>query len=136
MAFKIDKAASERLDQLAAKLLEERAALDQQIEEANDAIGELLEKVNEAIASHSETIEEVQGVLTDLHGEMEGEFSDKSERWQEGERGSVVQDWLSELEQLAGEFEPVEPVTLDPLAIEAEDHATILNEQLRSEPEF
>lgn len=64
-------------------------------------------------------IGEIQGAaqaLTDRVEDMQSQWDNATERWQESERGSAVQDWLSQLEDqlreigdLAEEIENSEP---------------------------
>jgi uncharacterized protein YukE len=56
-------------------------------------------------------IEEYNARLDDLHGtieaakdELQGEFDEKSERWQEGDKGQAVSAWLDDIGSKADEI--------------------------------
>lgn len=58
---------------------------------------------------------ETRKLLTDAHSalaaeldELRGDWSSKSERWQEGDRGTAVDAWLDELAQLADALDSYE----------------------------
>lgn len=51
-----------------------------------------------------ELTKKISELATDLNAEvdeMRSEFDDKSESWQEGDKGTDVQTWLDELGELA-----------------------------------
>jgi uncharacterized protein YukE len=43
--------------------------------------------------------------LLSLVEEARGEYEERSERWQEGDRASEVSEWIDNMETLAGELE-------------------------------
>lgn len=47
----------------------------------------------------------IHEVLDEAKGDAESYFDERSEKWQESDRGSAYSDWKDKLDQLAGEVE-------------------------------
>jgi hypothetical protein len=90
MAFKFNKTEQARMGAIIDKL---RDIYDDDITEALSALNGAIDRYNEVLA-------EARGFVEDIYNERQGEFDDKSERWQEGDTGQIAQGWLSELEQI------------------------------------
>lgn len=52
------------------------------------------------LEKHYEAIENAKLAIEDIKSELEDAFSEKSEKWQEGEKGEEAQDEISNLEYL------------------------------------
>jgi molecular chaperone DnaK (HSP70) len=86
--------------------------------EADDAKSELEEKISDLVtefnekylAPLNEKIEEARGFVEDIKNERQEEFDDKSERWQEGERGEAAQEWLQSWENAESELSEISNV--------------------------
>jgi len=50
-------------------------------------------------------IEDVLELVTSVHEDLEREYSGKSERWQEGDKGQKMQEQISALEELRSSIE-------------------------------
>lgn len=138
MAFKIDKKEQARIADLAHKLTDERVALEEAINEENARREDALADLNQRFEKFNELLEEARGYVEDIWAERQGEFDDKSENWQEGERGETTREWLSNLEgkkddELATGFDPLEEEPLD--FSEVPDHAEVLT-NLELEPNY
>jgi hypothetical protein len=81
---------------------------------ANAQLGKLREELNEAFRAYNETVGGAAGFRDAIVAQAEKNFSNKSEKWQEGDRGSKVQEWISswndlDLDELeAPEIEEIE----------------------------
>jgi hypothetical protein len=72
-----------------------------------DAVSQMvlhIEDVNVRIRDYNEAVTEAKSFMEDELGEMQQTFDEKSEKWQEGDRGEEVQAYLNELER----FDPEE----------------------------
>lgn len=141
MAFKIDKKDQKRISDLAGALDAQRREIDAMIEDANSQLAEALGNINLKIASYNETLEEARGVIDDIHSQADSDFSDKSENWQEGERGETTRAWIEHLESIRDD----DLTDIDEFSIEdelvsygddVEDHNVILSENLEYEPSY
>jgi len=100
-------------------LEELQGAACEAIEEYNCAIEDLpspapaLEELNEAIGEFNSWVTEVQE-------QMQGYFDDRTEGWQEGEKGEQYQVWIDSLDYEVDEIttEPDAPTEMDEPEIE------------------
>lgn len=132
MAFKLSKSEDAGLSRIQADLAAAREDLDQKVEDVNDALQTAIDALNDALAGYNEKLEEARSVVADIVSAAEEDFSDKSERWQEGERGEAVRAWIDEIEQVM--LDDIEAPEMEPIVLDAEDHADLL-EQLPREAE-
>ena len=80
-------AATKMVDELFDKFIKAQ-------EEADAIYVSIVEEINEAK-------EEVRGILDDVANEAEEYYDDKSEKWQESERGEAYGEWRDKLRELA-----------------------------------
>ena len=99
----------------------ELAALVASVEETKTAYEDGIKTFNDALAAAREPLEgkksDYEGALTALRERLESErddfqseFDDRSETWQEGERGSAARDWIDSMTSL---FESLDAPELD-----------------------
>ena len=101
----ISKDDQKRLMEVQARLQNEA----REVEAAFELLTPAIEAVNAAIASYNEVLNEVNGIVEDIASEAESDFNDKSEKWQEGERGQAFSEWMGELQSFSlTEIDPVE----------------------------
>lgn len=112
MAFKLSRDMKDRRDLIVADLEKHKQA------------------ISDAITGYNTALEDARDFLSnDLVGHFNDEFDDKSEKWQEGERGEATRTWIDEFDSLANDFEDIdEPDTLD-------EHIEKLN-LLENEPSY
>jgi F0F1-type ATP synthase membrane subunit b/b' len=132
MAFKLTKGELATKSELQEKLSFARQDLDAAIDTANEALRAAIDQMNDALADYNSTLGEARQFVADIVSQAEEDFSDKPERWQEGERGEIVREWIDEWEQ--AQLDDIELPELEPVAIDAEDHGDLLD-QLRDEAE-
>jgi hypothetical protein len=83
-----------------------RSELEQLVGDATDGLEVLREKIGELVTEFNEKyvtplaekMTEAYGFVEDIVNERQTDFDDKSERWQEGERGQAAQSWLQDWE--------------------------------------
>lgn len=129
MAFRLTRAEIKQRDELADKLDEAAEALKSAVEAFNARLEEVTQDVSSALETYNEAVAEARSFMEDVASERQLEWEDKSERWQEGERGQAAQEWIS-----AWESDPPEDVEIDvPEGIDEPDLAHA--EALRDLPE-
>jgi exonuclease VII small subunit len=99
MAFKITKAELKRLEDTANDLSAKRDALDDAVSVFNEALAAAREVLQQSVDAYNEAAESIRAQLQDIQSERDDEFSDRSERWQEGDNGQKVREWIDGLEQ-------------------------------------
>jgi hypothetical protein len=57
------------------------------------------------LAAHLAKIEEIYDEIEAMRSEAQDAFDDKSERWQEGDKGQETADQINQLESLVGAIE-------------------------------
>ena len=102
---RLNKARIARRDELDALLNARKKALEGAINRFNEAVGDLWIAVEEAADAYNEAVDEANEFRSDVHEEMDGYFNDRSEKWQEGEKGSDYSDWMNEWDM---EFDQIE----------------------------
>ena len=96
MTTKFSKADAKRVSDLQGELRE----MADEIDAAFETINEPIAAVNALIEAYNEKLQEARGVIEDIASEVESYIDDKSDNWRDGERGSAVSDWLSELQSV------------------------------------
>lgn len=104
MTTKFSKDDSKRIADLIHRLGEQRDV----IEALWEPLTELIDKINGEIDAYNEIITEANGVVEDIASEAESAYDEKSEKWQEGDRGQAVYEWFSELQN--AQMEEVEQI--------------------------
>lgn len=98
MAFKLSKSDLQRRDGYVSQLRELHDKLTDAIREYNAKLADLKAPVEAALAAYNEVVEEARGFVEDLASEHRGAFDDKSESWQNGDKGQAVSEWIDALE--------------------------------------
>ena len=94
---------------------EELENLHRQYEEAvNDAIdaitriNEMAEAFNDRMAEIRDEAEEQTADLVQFKDDLRSTWEDRSEKWQESEKGEAASAWIDEIEYALAQFEAVE----------------------------
>jgi hypothetical protein len=132
MAFKLDKGEIARRDGYANDLRETASKLEDAVREYNEAVMTLRAPIETLLAEYNEKLEEARGFAEDIATTAEGAFDDKSEKWQEGDKGQAVAEWKDAWTSI--ELEPMEIVWPEDLEDPELEHAFML-EALPVEPE-
>src|SRR5262249_9050748 len=108
------------------------AALQAAVERFNDGQREAWEPVVHAQSVVNTKIEEATQWRTDIAAEMDEYLTERSEKWQESERGQAYQAWRDEYEEEMDAIELDEPPDIeleepDEVTLEAEDPGEILS---------
>lgn len=122
------------------KKAEAFAALDKAVADFNSAMSEAWGEVGAAVESYNEEVTKARDFASEIAGDIESYYDDKSDKWKESERGESYSSWKDEWQGISlddleleqpSEIEIEEPEDLDePDA----DHSTEL-ENLPEEPQ-
>jgi hypothetical protein len=139
VAFKISKTEEKQFADLTAKFEAQIETVRTAVEAYNETMSEARGKVDDELAVLNELRDNVRGFFEDIHSERQGEFEDKSEKWQEGDRGEATRSWLDRLEEIASnveeeiEMDTVDDLTFDPTGLPIVE---LIEEGLPIEPEY
>lgn len=127
MAFKLTRSEENRRDILADKLRDARMILDEAVAAQVAIIEDAYAAINAALVPYNEIVEKARGFVEDIASERDSEWDDKSERWQEGERGEAAREWISQWQDAADcEIETVDDVEVVTVDLELGDLAEFL----------
>ncbi len=113
MAFKLTKDESSQRGDLVAKLEEAESEIDEAIKAANEAIDALLIPLNEKITAYNEVLTETKDYIETVTSRWQEEFEEKSEKWQEGEKGVAASAMITAWTDL--DFEELEELEISPI---------------------
>ena len=124
MAFKLSKVDQKRRDDCVAQLNELASELQAAIGTYNDALEELKNPVEAALAAYNDALAEAQGFVEDIASTAQGEFGDKSEKWQEGEKAEEANEWIGAWNEI--DLEAIDLVYAEEIETPDLDHASEL----------
>jgi hypothetical protein len=137
MAFKLSKAEQVRIDELVTKFSSARANLELSVATYNETVNEARGKVDDELAVLNEIRDELRGVVEDIHSEKNGDFDDKSENWQDGDRGSATRTWIDAIEEVKDMLDDeIEIEVIDEMVIDLSEIEDKLEEGISSEPDY
>ena len=100
--------------------------VQEKIDEANGIIANLMAEINVAIDAYNAARDAAQSWVDDQRTAWREEYDNKSEKWQEGDRASEVDSFISEWENL--DLEEVEHIGAPDLELsgDGQDHIDTL----------
>lgn len=119
MAFKLTKTDEQALEKLHKEADELKDKLAVEADAANEKIQEAVEHLNGFVRAYNEKVSEIREKIGEIASNFRGEFDDKSESWQEGDRGQEVDSFIQEWE--SADATEVDEVEIDPISLEIED---------------
>lgn len=117
----VDKQTRARIEELQEKINAAAENVTNVADDINGKIADLFGPLEDAVREYNDLVSEYNGVLDDLVSEIESYYDDKSEKWQEGERGQAYMEWKDNVEQCKLE-EASDP---EPPVVDAPDVATV-----------
>jgi flagellar motility protein MotE (MotC chaperone) len=121
MAIKLSKTQAKEIAGFHESLTQAWSDLEDETTAAQEKIAAILEELKEHRATYEGKRADAANYAREIVDELQGEVDDKSERWQESERGEELSNWVSELESLVSEAEAAEAPELDEIVIEMPD---------------
>ena len=113
MAFRLDRSEQQRKVAIVELLKSKANALDEVVVAANNAIENAVANVNTAIEAYNSALEDAQSFVDEVRDRLQTEHDDKSERWQESERASAAQAYISSFELSLDALDVVEVDAID-----------------------
>lgn len=114
MAFKLTKQEQQTQKELADAARQEHSDFETAVEEYNEAIEAKADAVREAFEKYQTSCEALKAFADDIANERRTEYDEKSEKWQESERASNVEEWISSFENFDTDLDDFEiPDALD-----------------------
>ena len=111
-------------DKIVQELSDAKAALGDAINQFNDTLRDAWEKVQEQIEKYNAVIDDAKAWAEDIASEIQSFIEDKSEAWQQGDRGQAYEEWRSSFETV--ELEEVELEAPEEIDIDLRDAADAL----------
>lgn len=105
--------------------------MERAVNHYNDLVGELREDVEKAVSEYNEAVERARDFSSEVAVNFEVEIADKSEKWQEGERGQAAAEMQQEWD--GASFDEYVIEFPDELAFDDPEYASTL-ENLPEEP--
>ena len=99
MALKLTKDEIKRKDDHVSELEKQKANMEMAIEIFNAAMETARVDLREAVGKYNEALDDARGFAEDIASRLENEIDDKSEKWQESDKGQAAMefkiDWES-----------------------------------------
>src|SRR5262249_22751382 len=99
-------------------------ALEQAVDTYNEAMAAQWDTVESAVNAYNEVVEDANGWKEEVASEMQGYIEDRSEKWQEGERGQAYMAWQQEFSD--HDLEAIDLDQPEPLALSTGAQGEIL----------
>ena len=94
-------------------LRESFSKLESAIEEFNTTLDQEWQKVQEAVDAHNAKVTEANEFSDEVSSEINDYIGDKSDNWQEGDRGQVYASWQESWEAELEEIDLEKPTEID-----------------------
>ncbi len=104
---KINNERYEGLIDLVDQLRTSKDAYNSQIEKIKEMLSPELARLNELCKEIDSALERLEGESSSLVRDMEEYYEDRSEKWQESEKGEQYQDWINAWNNLSSELPDV-----------------------------
>ena len=130
--MKLTKKRIKEKDKVSTKLAAAKEDLQTAVDDYNEAMAAAWETLQEEVTKYNEVLAQAREYVADKASEMEGEMGDKSDKWQEGDRGQAAQAMMDEWNNVSLddiELEKPEDLDLDDI----DDHQELVD-QLPNEP--
>jgi len=133
--MKISKASSTEIDDMRTAVADAQEAVETAVTEFNEALAVARAPLDEAISNYNDALAELKARLEAERDERQEEYDNKSERWQEGDKGQAAQEWIDGIGNAADTLDSALETDL-PEAVEPFDFADLGEvEQLPDAPE-
>lgn len=129
---KLSKDQQKKLEDIRQRWTTARDALDVAQADANEKIAQVQSDLSDKIADLNALVEEANGIREEIEADAQSYYDEKSEKWQEGDRGSAYSEWISAWQN---EVEEIEEVALDTIArVEDVPESLLSEDDYPSEP--
>jgi hypothetical protein len=133
MAFKLTNGDIKERDNMIGSVQDKQQTLTEAITKFNDVIEEQKSAVEDCLNDLNGAIFDLRNFIEQKRDEFQGEFDDKSEKWQEGDRARAIADWIGTFDNVSLEDAQIEfPELLEEVVIDGLDEI----ENLEAEPSY
>src|SRR5215467_224119 len=126
MAFKLGKEEMLRRDELVEKLNDLAGNVETAVAEYNSKIEELRAPVEAALTAYNEAAEDAREFAEGVSNDADEQIQEKSEKWQEGEKGEQACSWRDEWSAL--DFSAIEIEFPEEITVEGMDYGATLEQ--------
>jgi hypothetical protein len=117
MAFKLTKTQQSKINEMAGALREKQEQINAIVAATNEEIQKLVANdIAPLIEEYNKLLEDTNEFIQDIATTFRGEFDDKSEAWQEGDRGAAVAEFIEAFEAVS--IEEVEAPEVSEITVE------------------
>ena len=99
MAWRLTRDQMKERDRFIERLNKAYEEVERSVSDANESMHAILEKVNVDIQEYNAVAEEAKAFVQGLADTFRSDFDDKSERWQESDRGQEIVGWIETFEE-------------------------------------
>lgn len=129
---KLNKNHIEEKERIEGALRDAHEKVESAFEQYNLTMEEEWNKVREAVDAYNAHVSEANDFRGGIASDIEGYISDKTDKWQEGERGQAFLAW-----QEAFESDDIEEIDMEkPDDLEVPENGADVFEQLPTEPDL
>lgn len=130
---KLDKTQTAERDRLVAALRAAETKIVAEVEAFNKIVAEAFLPMEQAVEAYNALLQEARGLAENVSSEAQEEFDNRSEKWQESERGQSFNSWIQEWTCASfNDAEVCRPDEIDPPDLSAADEL----EALPDEPNY
>lgn len=108
MAMRLTKAERDQIKGEEQILRDAWSTLEDATDEANQKIRDVLEELAAAQSAYDGKVQDARSLMEEIFSSLRGDYDDKSERWQDSERGVEFDEWITNLETMAQDLEAYE----------------------------
>lgn len=118
MALKLSVADAQELDRKVQAVKELKDKIEDEIAVANAKIAEIVEEVNISVRSLGMATADLEKFIQSQAEDWRAEYDEKSEKWQEGDKGSAADSFIADWENTS--LPTYDDLTLPDLELEEE----------------
>jgi glutamyl-tRNA reductase len=105
MPFKMDKRETKQYDDLSSAVRDATEAMEEARETFNEAVLTAYADLETAYRTAENAVADLREFAEQFHADQLSEFEEKSEKWQESDKGQEVAAWISAWEEFATSLE-------------------------------
>lgn len=124
--FALSKQEIKQRDEIITKLVDARETLDAKMDAANAFIKSASDAIESAVSAYNKCLSATQEFIQDIVSQADNDIGEKSEKWQEGDRGQAADAWKTEWESSVDEISDVVCDVPAEITLDIPDHAELL----------
>lgn len=121
--MKMSKETIKRLNELQEAAGKTYTELDAAVASYNDGLQKLNDTLSDVVEAHNAALEAFRDALDDERQQFQDEHDEKSDAWQEGEKGQEATSFIDSLEEVVSELDAIEVEYPDAIEVNANNPA-------------